>query len=316
MIYTVTLNPSLDYIAETSDFMMGKTNRTSGEAMFPGGKGINVSLVLKNLGMDSVALGYVAGFTGKEIERMIDEKGLKSDFIQVKDGFSRINVKLKNFDGTELNGMGPLVDQEEAEALYRKIEQLNKGDILILSGSAPRGMSKSVYKDMLELTEGKEILSIVDATGKTLLEVLPYKPFLIKPNHHELSELFGVEIDEREDVVPFAKRLQEMGARNVLVSLSKKGAVLVAENGNVYMSEAPKGTLVNAVGAGDSMVAGFLTGWLESCQGSEKNEGRDPYIHAFQMALAAGSASAFSEELAEGYQIRELYKTTFGVEKN
>ena len=221
MIYTVTLNPSLDYITETHDFVMGKTNRTSTENMYPGGKGINVSWVLKNLGLESVALGYVAGFTGKEIVRMIEEKGLQSDFIQVKDGFSRINVKLKNYDGTELNGMGPMISPEEEALLYKKLQELKNGDVLILSGSAPRGMSKTVYKDILELLSEKEILCIVDATGKTLLDVLPYRPFLIKPNHHELGELFGAEINDREDVIPYAKRLQEMGAKNVLVSLSK-----------------------------------------------------------------------------------------------
>ena len=205
MIYTVTLNPSLDYIAETNEFLLGKTNRTSAENMFPGGKGINVSWVLKNLGLESIALGYIAGFTGEAIERMIDQKGLQSDFIRVKDGFSRINVKLKNFDGTELNGMGPQIDGEEVEQLYQKLQKLKEGDVLILSGSAPRGMSKTVYKDMLELVAEKELLCIVDATGKTLLEVLPYRPFLIKPNHHELGELFQVEIHEREEVVPYAK---------------------------------------------------------------------------------------------------------------
>lgn len=314
MIYTVTLNPSLDYLVEVNEFAMGKTNRTGSERMFPGGKGINVSLVLKNLGIDSIALGFVGGFTGKEIERMIAEKGLQSDFVTVQDGFSRINFKLKNYDGTEINGMGPEISGEEERKLYEKLENLKEGDVLILSGSIPRGMSKTVYNTMLEMVSNKNILCIVDATGNTLLESLQYHPFLIKPNHHELGEFFGVEINSREEAVPYAKRLQEMGARNVLVSLSGKGAVLAAENGQVYMEEAPKGTLVNAVGAGDSMVAGFLAGWMESR--AERLGGRgteeSPYLHAFYMALAAGSASAFSEELAEEEEIRDLYRNTFG----
>ena len=210
--------------------------------------------------------------------------------------------------------MGPEISGEEERKLYEKLENLKEGDVLILSGSIPRGMSKTVYNTMLEMVSNKNILCIVDATGNTLLESLQYHPFLIKPNHHELGEFFGVEINSREEAVPYAKRLQEMGARNVLVSLSGKGAVLAAENGQVYMEEAPKGTLVNAVGAGDSMVAGFLAGWMESR--AERLGGRgteeSPYLHAFYMALAAGSASAFSEELAEEEEIRDLYRNTFG----
>lgn len=302
MIYTVTFNPSLDYIVSVDDFKLGLTNRTVSEQMLPGGKGINVSIVLKNLGFENVALGFMAGFVGEEIRRRMEETGCRTDFISVKDGVSRINVKLKSIDGTEINGQGPVISPEKVEELLCKIDTLKEGDILVLAGSIPASMPSTMYHDILERIQGKGVISVVDATKDLLLRVLPYHPFFIKPNNHELGEIFGVTLTEREDVVPYAKKLQEMGARNVLVSMAGKGAVMVAEDGSVYSRPAPKGNLVNAVGAGDSMVAGFLAGWLES----------KDYEQAFKMGISTGSASAFSEFLATK---EEVLKVLADVEK-
>lgn len=298
MVYTVTFNPSLDYIISLQGFQMGLTNRTREEQMLPGGKGINVSTVLQNLGIENTALGFTAGFTGQEIERMISEIGFQCDFIRTRTGFSRINVKLKDYDGTEINGMGPVIQEEEAENLMEKLRGLQEGDVLVLAGSIPESLSNSIYRDILAELQGKGILFVVDATKDLLLNVLEYQPFLIKPNNHELGEIFDVELKTRESVIPYAKKLQEKGARNVLVSMAGAGAVLAAETGEVYMLPAPKGTLVNAVGAGDSMVAGFLAGWLE----------HQSYSHAFRMGVAAGSASAFSQLLATREEIEEIYR--------
>ena len=297
MIYTVTFNPSLDYIVSVDDFQLGRTNRTTKEQMLAGGKGINVSTVLSNLGIQNIALGFVAGFTGRELETMAKEQGLCCDFITLEQGCTRINVKLKDFDGTEINGMGPVIDSTAVERLMNQLRMLQEGDVVVLAGSIPSSMSDSIYRDIMEELAPKGIKFVVDATKKLLLNVLEYHPFLIKPNNHELGEIFGVTLETRESVVSYAKKLQEMGARNVLVSMAGEGAVLVAENGDVFMAPSPEGKLVNAVGAGDSMVAGFLAGWEET----------KDYQHAFKMGLAAGSASAFSELLATKDEIKELY---------
>lgn len=299
MIYTVTFNPSLDYIVGTEGFQLGNTNRTVSELMLPGGKGINVSTVLKNLGIESTALGFTAGFTGEEIRRRVSELGFRSEFIDVGNGFSRINVKMKEFDGTEINGQGPVIGEEAVGRLLERLDSLEEGDTLVLAGSIPSSMPDSIYSDILARLEGRGIVFVVDATKDLLLNVLKYRPFLIKPNHHELGEIFGVELENREDVVPYAERLQEQGAQNVLVSMGGKGAVLLDAEGNVHMLPVPKGTLVNAVGSGDSMVAGFLAGWTE----------KKDYEDAFKMGISAGSASAFSELLATEEEIRRLYET-------
>ena len=299
MIYTVTFNPSLDYIVGVNDFQLGMTNRTCSEQMFAGGKGINVSIVLKNLDNDSTALGFIAGFTGEEIRDQLEHMGICSDFIKLDQGLSRINVKLKSIDGTEINGAGPVIDRQALDRLFEKLDTLQEGDTLILAGSIPASMPDSIYSDIMKRLYGKGITFVVDATKDLLMNVLKYHPFLIKPNNHELGEIFGVKISERSEVAPYAKKLQEMGARNVLVSMAGKGAVLLAEDGGIYEGPAPKGTLVNAVGAGDSMVAGFVAGWME-----QKN-----YEHAFKMGVSTGSASAFSENLATRAEVDEVYRT-------
>lgn len=297
MIYTVTFNPSLDYIVSIDDFKIGKTNRTMAELMLPGGKGLNVSTVLHNLGIENTALGFVAGFVGEELKRLAKETGYHCDFIEIPQGVSRINVKMKDFDGTEINGMGPLINEEALTQLMNKLDTLAEGDTLVLAGSIPAGMPKSIYSDILKALDGRGIHFVVDATKELLLNVLSYHPFLIKPNNHELGEIFGAELVTKEDVIPYGRKLQEMGALNVLISMAGEGAVLIDEMGEVHQLDAPKGTLINAVGAGDSMVAGFLAGWEE-----QKN-----YRHAFQMAVASGSASAFSELLATKKEIGRLY---------
>lgn len=298
MIYTVTFNPSLDYIVSVEDFKLGLTNRTSSELILPGGKGINVSTVLMNLGIDNTALGFVAGFTGEEIRREVEKSGIKSDFIFIEEGISRINMKLKSIDGTEINGSGPKISQEKVEELMKKLEALQEGDTLVLAGSIPASMSDDIYRETMKQLQGTGVQIVVDATKDLLLNVLEYHPFLIKPNNHELGEIFNVEIQDKEEVVTYGKKLQEKGARNVLVSMAGEGAVLIAENGEIHQSSAPKGTLVNGVGAGDSMVAGFLTGWIE----------KQDYKHSFYMGVAAGSASAFSEYLATREEVETVYQ--------
>lgn len=298
MIYTVTFNPSLDYIVSVNDFQLGLTNRTDSELILPGGKGINVSTILMNLGIDSTAFGFAAGFTGEEIIREVEAMGIRSDFIKIDSGISRINLKLKNIDGTEINGSGPEISEEKIEELLRKLDILGEGDILVLAGSIPASMPADMYSTIMERLRHKNVTFIVDATKDLLINVLKYKPFLIKPNNHELGELFDVKLTTREEVIPYGKKLQKQGARNVLISMAGEGAVLVAEDGSVYEAPAPKGTLVNAVGAGDSMVAGFTAGWIE----------KKDYRHAFYMGVSAGSASAFSEYLATKEEIMDLYE--------
>lgn len=297
MIYTVTFNPSLDYTVDVPGFALGKTNRTTAEQMFAGGKGINVSVVLRNLGQENTALGFAAGFTGDEIVRKVRQMGIRADFIRVPDGISRINLKLRTCDGTEINGMGPIIGAAQLEELNARLDALQSGDILVLAGSIPASMPESIYSDIMARLQGKGVTFVVDATKDLLLNVLQYHPFLVKPNNHELGEIFGVELTTRDSVVPYARRLQELGARNVLVSMAGEGAVLAAEDGSVYQSAAPKGELVNGVGAGDSMVAGFLAGWLE----------RNRYDHAFYMGLSTGSASAFSSYLATREEVEKVY---------
>lgn len=297
MIYTVTFNPSLDYIVSVEDFRLGMTNRTSSELLLPGGKGINVSTVLMNLGIESTALGFTAGFTGDEIVRRLESLGVKSEFIKIKEGISRINLKLKSIDGTEINGAGPHIREEQIHKLMERLEALKAGDVLFLAGSIPSSMPDDMYRKIMERLQDKGILIVVDATKDLLTNVLEYHPFLIKPNNHELGEIFDVTLCTREEVIPYGKKMQKMGARNVLISMAGEGAVLVAEDGTVIKAPAPEGKLINGVGAGDSMAAGFMAGWLE----------KQNYEHAFYMGVSAGSASAFSEQLATKEEIMGIY---------
>ena len=299
MVYTVTFNPSLDYIVTVDDFKFGLTNRTTSELMLPGGKGINVSIVLSNLGIENTAIYFSAGFIGDEITRKVKECGIKSEEIKVSNGCSRVNLKLKSIDGTEINGAGPDISKEAIESFYHKLEMLQAGDTLVLAGSIPQTMPETIYSDIMARLSGKGIRIVVDATRDLLVNVLEYKPFLVKPNNHELGEIFGVELNTREDVVPYAKKMVEMGAENVIVSMAGQGAVFVSANGDAYLREAPEGELVNGVGAGDSMVAGFIAGYLEN----------KDLLHAFKMGLSAGSASAFSEYLATRKEVEAVYRT-------
>ena len=302
MIYTVTFNPSLDYIVSVDDFKLGLTNRTSSELILPGGKGTNVSTVLKNLGLESTALGFVAGFTGNEIVKRLNDMGIKSDFISIENGISRINLKLKSIDGTEINGAGPDISEEKVNELMDKLNQLKEVDVLVLAGSIPSSMSDNIYRDIMADLKDRGVMIVVDATKDLLLNVLEYHPFLIKPNNHELGEIFDVKLTTREEVIPYGRKLQEKGARNVLVSMAGEGAVLIAEDGQVFDAPAPKGKLINGVGAGDSMVAGFVAGWIE----------KQDYEYAFHMGVASGSASAFSENLATKEEIINVYNQVMG----
>ncbi len=300
MIYTVTFNPSIDYIVRLENFTAGEINRVNYEQILPGGKGINVSIVLKNLGHDSTALGFLAGFTGIAMQQMLHSFGVTDDFVRLDDGFSRINVKIKAESETEINGQGPVITEEAQRALFAKLDRLQSGDTLVLAGSIPNTLPDDIYERIMEHLEGRGIRIVVDATRNLLRRVLKYRPFLIKPNNHELGEMFGVELKTDDDIIFHAKKLQEEGATNVLISMAGDGAILLTAEGVFYRSAAPKGTLVNSVGAGDSMVAGFLAGFMES-DGS--------YEHAFYMGVATGSASAFSPNLATREEALALLKT-------
>lgn len=296
MIYTITFNPALDYIVKMDEFNLGHVNRSNDEFVYAGGKGINVSIVLNNLEVKSKALGFIAGFTGDEIERRVREFGCDTDFIKLKEGMSRINVKIKADVESEINGGGPEISAEALEELYGKLDTLKSGDILVLAGSIPKTMPTDVYERIMERLQEKGVKFIVDTTGESLLKVLKYNPFLIKPNHHELGELFGVKLNNKEEVIEYAKKLKDMGAQNVIISMAGDGAVLINSNGDVTTNNVPKGVVKNSVGAGDSMVAGFIAGYLNSGKIEE----------GFKLGVATGSASAFSEGLATKDYVYEL----------
>ena len=299
MIYTVTFNPALDYIVHTDHIMMGNINRIKKEQIFAGGKGINVSIVLKNLGIDSVATGYIAGFTGLEIERQLQEKGIDTRFIRLEKGMSRINIKLKSEFETEINAQGPEVTEETIDELRKQMDWLKEGDYLVISGSTPALTEDTVYGDILKSLEGRGVNVTVDAAKGLLLKALEYKPFLIKPNRSELEEFFDVTLYHKKDIVEYAEKLKKRGARNVLVSLDADGAVLLAEDGNLYERKAPEGKVINSVGAGDSMVAGFIAGFIRSGN----------YDEALKLGIAAGSACAFLDGLASKQQIMDIYNS-------
>lgn len=296
MIFTVTFNPSLDYIVRVDEMRLGTINRTSYEQLLPGGKGINVSIVLGNLGHPSRALGFSAGVTGAALEKLLADAGVDADLVHVEEGFTRINAKVKAQEETELNGQGPRITAADVDALFSRLDVLGQEDTLVVSGSVPNTLPSNMYEQIMERLAGRGVRIVVDAERDLLTRVLPYRPFLVKPNNHELGDIFDVELKTRDEVVPYARRMQEMGAQNVLVSMAGEGGVLVAADAQVYQSPAARGTVVNSVGAGDSCVAGFLAGLMET--GS--------YQTAFQMGLAAGSASAFSDHLATRPEVEDL----------
>ena len=298
MIYTITFNPALDYIVKMDNFDLGHVNRTIREDIYAGGKGINVSIVLNNLSIGNKALGFIAGFTGDEIERRVREFGCNTDFVKLKEGMSRINVKMKADVESEINGGGPDISKEALDELYLKLDALKSGDILVLAGSIPKSLPVDIYEKIMNDFGDRGVKFIVDTTGESLLKVLKYKPFLIKPNHHELAELFSIKINSQEEIIEYGRKLQEMGAENVLISMAGDGAILIKNNGQAIYSEVPKGVLKNSVGAGDSMVAGFIAGY------SKEEKLEDGFI----MGVATGSASAFSEGLATKDKVEELLK--------
>lgn len=298
MIYTVTFNPSLDYIVYVEPFVEGAVNRTTNENIFVGGKGINVSLVLKNLGVENQIIGFAAGFTGKWLQQELEKLRCQADFILLSQGLTRINVKIKAVEETEINGRGPIVSTESLKHFFQKLEGLKKGDFLVLAGSIPDTLPTDIYERIIKEIEPRGVYCVVDATANLLLNVLKYRPFLIKPNHKELAELFQVDIQSEKELVFYGEKLKEMGARNVLISRAKAGAILLTESNETYYMEAPVGKVINSTGAGDAMVAGFLAGYMKNQSLKE----------AFQMGVAAGSATAFSENLATRGEIERIYK--------
>ena len=298
MVYTVTFNPALDYVMNVEKLSTDDINRTESEELYYGGKGINVSAILSRLNIPTVALGFTAGFTGKKLKEMLDDDGIKNDFTELNSGFTRINVKVKFGKELDINANGPEITANEIKELFLKLKKLNDGDYLVLAGSVPASLPDDLYSKILEELSGKNINIVVDTTGNQLLNVLKYKPFLIKPNHHELGEIFGQEMDTTEKITEYAKKLQEMGAVNVLVSRGGDGAVLVDGNGTVHPAAAVEGTLVNSVGCGDSMVAGFIAGYITN----------KSYSEALKLSVASSAATAFSKELAKADEIYKIYK--------
>lgn len=297
MIYTITFNPAVDYVIHTDEVKLGATNRSNSEEIYFGGKGINVSIVLSELGIKSKALGFVAGFTGKAIEDDIKKKGIETDFVHLNEGNSRINVKIKSLTETEINGQGPKISDEAIEELFSKLNKLKDGDTIVLAGSIPSTLPSDIYEKILKMLSDKKIKAVVDATNDLLVNVLKYKPFLIKPNNHELEEIFGVKLDTTEQIAEYAKKLKEMGAKNVLVSMAGDGALLLDENGKTHICGVCKGKVTNSVGAGDSMVAGFIAGSING-----------DYEYALKLGTATGGATAFSKGLAEKEKISQLLK--------
>lgn len=298
MIYTVTLNPAIDYVITIEQLTTGNINRIDTENVYPGGKGINVSSVLGELNINSIALGFIGGFSGEFIKNTLNKRGLGTDFIELDDGFSRINVKIKSDKETEINGQGPHIPDKKLNQLYNKLDLLTSDDVLVLAGSIPKTLDDKLYENIMRRLESKNIKIVVDATKNLLLNVLKYKPFLIKPNNHELEEIFDVKLENIQDVVTYAKKLQDMGAENVLVSRGKDGAVLISENGKVYQSNVGKGEVVNSVGAGDSMVAGFIGEYTRT----------NDFEKALKQGAACGSATAFSSDLATKEYIDKIVK--------
>ena len=296
MIYTVTFNPALDYVMYVKDLQSNDINRTEGEQLYYGGKGINVSVILSRLGVKNKALGFLAGFSGRQIEDMLNADSIKNDFVYLKKGYTRINVKIKSDREVDINACGPEIAEEDIRSLFSKLEELEKGDCLVLAGSIPKALPDNMYEKILDSLQDKGIDFVVDATGDLLKNVLKYKPLMIKPNHHELGEIFSVEIKTLEDIERYGRRLQEMGARNVLVSRGKDGAALLDENGGIHTMGNVPGKPVSSVGCGDSMVAGFLAGYYKT----------GDYAYALKLGSACGNATAFSPSLATKDEIEKM----------
>lgn len=297
MIYTVTFNPALDYILELDKLEIGKIQKSKTELILPGGKGINVSTVLTNLEIDNIALGYKAGFVGAEIERLLRNMKVKTDFIDLEEGNSRINVKISGEEETAINTNGPQISENKILELLEKLKTLNENDYLVLSGSIPSSIKDDIYEKICSIVKKQNVKIVVDATKNLLVQALKYNPFLIKPNNEELGEIFGVEIHTKEDAYVYGKKLKEMGAQNVLVSMGKIGAALIDEAGQEYFIKSPEGKRVNTVGSGDSMVAGFIAGFLKY----------NNYNDALRMGVSAGSASALSKYLATKEEVYNLF---------
>ncbi len=303
MIYTITFNPALDYLVQAENFETGKINRTKAEKILPGGKGLNVSIVLKNLEIDNTALGFIAGFTGEELKQQIEKFGVKTEFIKVQNGITRINVKISTTKGqkieeTAINGNGPFIEQKDIEELLKKVQNMSTNDFVILAGNVPKNIDSSIYEKICEILSKRKIPFIVDSTQELLVNILKYNPFLIKPNKEEIAETLKCKLDTRDDIINAARELKTMGAQNVLVSLGADGAILITSEDKVYISTAPKGQVLNTVGAGDSMVAGFLAGFYKT----------QDYLYALKMGVAAGSASTFSTKLATKEEVDLLFK--------
>lgn len=306
MIYTITFNPALDYTVQVEEFEIGKINRTKSENILAGGKGLNVSIILKRLGIENTALSFIAGFTGKELERKIKQYNIKTDFIEINNGYTRINVKISSLKKnsliqereTALNGNGPEITQEDIDELLEKIKKINSEDIVILSGNVPKCINENIYEIICKELNEKNVKFVVDASQKLLMNCLKYKPFFIKPNKDELEETFNTKIKTKKEIIIYAKKLQEKGAQNVLISLGGDGAILLTEKNEVYYSNTPKGQVINTVGAGDSMVAGFVAGYLK----------KKDYKEALKLGIASGSATAFSAGLAMNEEINGLLK--------
>lgn len=301
MVYTVTLNPALDYVMKLKALRTDDINRTDGEEIYYGGKGINVSVILTQLGIPNTALGFLGGFTGKKLEEMLKNDNINCDFNHLKNGDTRINVKIKADKEIDLNACGPEITKEDMQSFLKKLDGIKSGDYLILAGSIPNTLPDDIYEQILERVGDRNINCVVDATGDLLKNVLKYKPFLIKPNHHELGDLFSVQIKSDGDIVKYSKKLQEMGAKNVLVSMAKDGAMLTDENGNVHKIGNAKGKLINSVGCGDSMVAGFTAGYIKTAD----------YSYALRLGSACGNATAFSEKLATREEIERVFNAEY-----
>ena len=301
MVYTVTLNPALDYVMKLKNLRTDDINRTDGEEIYYGGKGINVSVILTQLGIPNTALGFLGGFTGKKLEEMLKNDNVSCDFNYLKNGDTRINVKIKADKEIDLNACGPEITKEDMQSFLKKLDSIKSGDYLILAGSIPNTLPDDIYEQILERVGDRNINCVVDATGDLLKNVLKYKPFLIKPNHHELGDLFSVQIKSDDDIVKYSKKLQEMGAKNVLVSMAKDGAMLTDENGNVHKIGNAKGKLINSVGCGDSMVAGFTAGYIKTAD----------YSYALRLGSACGNATAFSEKLATREEIERVFNAEY-----